>query len=64
MLPLSIVVLFCFGMAAYALITGTLIMRGRYERESRPFWYWFGVVSYLGLGIYALVVLIKVVVRS
>lgn len=47
--------LFCWGMALYALKTGTLIMKGRYDKIERPLTYWFGVVCYLVLGVFVVV---------
>jgi hypothetical protein len=43
------------GMAAYALLTDTLLMRGRYERKEHPLLFWAGVSLYAGVGIAMLI---------
>ena len=52
---LLILALFCFGMVAYALLAGTLIMRGKFDRAKKPILFWFGMIFYAGAGLVSLV---------
>ncbi len=54
---------FCLGMAGYAVKSGTLIMRGRYERELSPIWFWFGTTFYAIAGLAFLVLLLMQMVK-
>jgi len=56
--------LFCLGMAVYALFTGTLIMRGRYNRVERPIWFWFGTIFYAAAGVVSMVLFLIILNRS
>jgi hypothetical protein len=42
-------------MGAYSLVSGTLIMRGKYSKDTRPFTYWFGIVTYFVLAVAAVI---------
>ena len=55
MLGLLIISAFCAIMGTYSLLTGTLIMKGKYEKELRPFTYWFGTVTYYLMAIASIV---------
>ncbi len=55
MVGLFILAIFCVIMGAYSIKSGTLIMRGRYEREFRPVTYWFGTITYFIMAIAAVV---------
>ncbi|GEM_PF-6124874 len=56
---------FCLGMAGYALKSGTLIMRGKFERELRPIWFWFGTIFYAIAGLaFLMLLLLQMVKRS
>jgi len=46
MIGLLIISLFCIIMGAYSLVSGILIMKGKYSKDTRPFTYWFGTVIY------------------
>jgi hypothetical protein len=48
---LLILALFCFIMGSYSIVTGTLVMKGVYNRELRPMTYWFGTIMYFAMGI-------------
>lgn len=51
--------LFCFGMALYALTTGTLIMKKPYPKATHPGTYWLGIATYLCLGVAGLFLAMK-----
>ena len=55
---------FCLGMAGYAIQSGTLIMRGRYDKEHSPIWFWFGTISYTVLGIVNLILFLSLKLKN
>ncbi len=62
---LFLMAVFCLGMAGYSYQSGTLVMRGRYEKEANPISYWFGTIAYAALGLVSLVLaFIKMIGRS
>ncbi len=62
---LFIMAVFCLGMAGYSCQSGTLVMRGKYEKETNPIIYWFGTIAYAALGLVSLVLaFIKMTERS
>ena len=62
---LFLMAVFCLAMAGYSYQSGTLVMRGNYEKEANPIIYWFGTIAYAVLGLVGLVLgFIKMMERS
>lgn len=51
--------LFCFGMATHGLATGAVIMKGRFSKTESPGAFWLAVSTYIGLGLFSLVLALQ-----